>query len=138
MTTPNQGKPEYGTTFDDYAYEIGGGPWQYGSTLDQDAIELIIHGTVANQANSEFLFQDKLLQLPLEVLRLFQGFIPGTSMDVDGKRGNASLRFRFLENGQLVGYGEKRMVLSGLREYEEGAMQRMVDEYARRKESRVI
>jgi hypothetical protein len=64
--------------------------------------------------------------------------LSGTSMDVDGKRGNASLRFRFLENGQLVGYGEKRMVLSGLREYEEGAMQRMVDEYARRKESRVI
>jgi hypothetical protein len=59
-------------------------------------------------------------------------------MDVDGKRGNASLRFRFLENGQLVGNGEKRMVLSGLREYEEVAMQRMVDEYARRKQSRVI
>ena len=83
MTTPNQGKPEYGTTFDDYAYEIGGGPWQYGSTLDQEAIELIIHGPLANQQNSQYLFQDKLLQLPLEVLRLFQGFIPGTTIDND-------------------------------------------------------
>jgi hypothetical protein len=38
---------------------------------------------VANQANAEYLFQDKLLQLPLEVLRLFQGFIPGSDMDTD-------------------------------------------------------
>jgi hypothetical protein len=83
MTTPNQGMPDYGPGYNDYAYEVGGGPWQYGSTLTEDDIAMIIHGPVANQANAEFLFQDKLLQLPLEVLRLFQGFIPGTSMDED-------------------------------------------------------
>jgi hypothetical protein len=83
MTTPNQGMPDYGPGYNDFAYEVGGGTWQYGSTLTEDDIAMIIHGPVANQANAEFLFQDKLLQLPLEVLRLFQGFIPGTSMDED-------------------------------------------------------
>jgi hypothetical protein len=83
MTTPNQGMPDYGPGYNDYAYEVGGGPWQYGSTLTEDDIAMIIHGPVANQANAEYLFQDKLLQLPLEVLRLFQGFIPGSDMDTD-------------------------------------------------------
>ena len=83
MTTPNQPAPSYGGTYDDFAYTVGGGPWQYGSTLTENDIGLIIHGPVANQDNAEFLFQDKLLQLPLEVLRLFQGFIPGTTMDED-------------------------------------------------------
>jgi hypothetical protein len=83
MTTPNQGTPDYGFGYNDFAYEVGGGPWQYGSTLTEDDVNMIIHGPVANQDNAEFLFQDKLLQMPLEVLRLFQGFIPGSSMDED-------------------------------------------------------
>ena len=83
MTTPNQPAPNFGPGYDDFAYTVGGGPWQYGSTLTENDIGLIIHGPVANQGNSQFLFQDKLLQLPLEVLRLFQGFIPGTTMDED-------------------------------------------------------
>lgn len=83
MTTPNQPAPDYGPGYNDYAYQVGGGPWQYGSTLTEDDIAMIIHGPIANQGNAEYLFQDKLLQLPLEVLRLFQGFIPGSDMDTD-------------------------------------------------------
>ncbi len=63
--------------------------------------------------------------------------LSGASMEVDGKRGNASLRFRFTEGGDLVGYGEKRMVLSGLKEYEEQAMDHMIQLYNARKENRV-
>lgn len=57
----------------------------------------------------------------------------GASMEVKGKRGNVSLTFRFLENGELVGVGEKKMVLSGLREYDAGVMGEMVAKYDRRK-----
>lgn len=61
----------------------------------------------------------------------------GAEMAVEGKRGTATLRFRFLEEGREVGTGEKRMVLSGLREYEEEMMQRMVDLYDERKRNKV-
>lgn len=61
----------------------------------------------------------------------------GATMEVEGKRGNAALKFRFLENGQEVGTGEKRMVLSGLREYEDDMMNRMVELYDERKRRKV-
>ncbi|MCC5845428.1 MAG: DUF3581 family protein [Verrucomicrobia bacterium] len=59
------------------------------------------------------------------------------TMDVVGKRGNAALHFRFLEEGREVGTGEKRMVLSGLREYEAEMMERMVELYDDRKRKKV-
>jgi hypothetical protein len=83
VTTPNQGKPTYGSTYDDYAYEVGGGPWHFGQGLTQDDIELIIHGPRANTNNVNALFQDKLLQLPNGVLQMFQGFIPDTNLEDD-------------------------------------------------------
>lgn len=61
----------------------------------------------------------------------------GASMDVEGKRGNATLNFRFLEDNLEVGTGEKRMVLSGLREYEAEMMGRMVALYDERKRNKV-
>lgn len=61
----------------------------------------------------------------------------GASMDVEGKRGNAILNFRFLENGQEVGTGEKRMVLSGLREFESDMVDKMVELYDERKRNKV-
>jgi hypothetical protein len=83
VTTPNQPAPSYGPGYDDYAYTVGGGPWQFGSTLTEDDIAMIVHGPRGTIDNSYALFQDKLLQMPLEVLRLFQGFVPGSDMDED-------------------------------------------------------
>jgi hypothetical protein len=56
-----------------------------------------------------------------------------SSMDVNGKRGNVTSGFEIVADGQVVGRGEKCMVLSGLREFEEGAMQGIVDYYNDRK-----
>lgn len=40
-----------------------------------------------------------------------------TVLKVDGKRGQAKLKFDLLSNGEVVGHGVKYMVLSSLREY---------------------
>ncbi|MGA0334295.1 MAG: DUF3581 family protein [Kiritimatiellia bacterium] len=61
----------------------------------------------------------------------------GASMEVDGKRGNVSLTFRFLVDGEEVGTGEKKMVLSGLREYDAAVMSEMVQRYDQRKREQV-
>lgn len=58
-----------------------------------------------------------------------------TTLDVRGKRGDALLTFEILSDGERVGTGVKKLVLSGLREYEQAVMDRMVQGYADLKES---
>ena len=85
MTTPNQTQTPWGSfaqsSYGDYAWEIGGGQWHYGQSLTEDEIAMIIHGPKANPDNVYALFQDKLLQQPLEVLRMFQPFIKNTTVE---------------------------------------------------------
>lgn len=52
-----------------------------------------------------------------------------SSLQVSGKRGDAELHFSISDEGRPVGTGSKRLVLSGLREYEETAVQGMCDQY---------
>jgi hypothetical protein len=59
--------------------------------------------------------------------------IDHNEMEINGKRGNALLTFNFVENGEIVGRGEKRMLLSGLREYDEEAMKNAVADVEARK-----
>lgn len=64
--------------------------------------------------------------------------LASAKLDVVGKRGNAHLFFHFLEGGEEVGTGEKKMVLSGLRPYEAEMMNRMIELYDERKRSKVV
>ena len=57
------------------------------------------------------------------------------SLQVSGKRGDVELHFKITDAGLPVGTGLKKLVLSGLREYEEPAMQGMCDLYHARKQS---
>lgn len=56
------------------------------------------------------------------------------SLQVSGKRGDAELHFNITDAGRPVGTGLKKLVLSGLREYEEPVMQGMCDQYHLRKQ----
>lgn len=56
------------------------------------------------------------------------------SLQVSGKRGDVELHFNITDAGRPVGTGLKKLVLSGLREYEEAAMQGMCDLYDARKQ----
>lgn len=54
-------------------------------------------------------------------------------ISVNGRKGMVSLRFNIEAFGQRIGSGEKNMVLSGLREYDDAAMQAVVDMYNARR-----
>lgn len=54
-------------------------------------------------------------------------------MDVSGKRGTVTLAFCFKENGVVIGEGKKKMVCSGLREFESEAVEALVDKFHARK-----
>ena len=52
-----------------------------------------------------------------------------TSLKVEGKRGSAQLYFSLNSGGQTIGSGIKNLVLSGLREYDEQAVNQMCEDY---------
>ncbi len=52
-----------------------------------------------------------------------------SSFDVQGKRGNVTLGFEFFDGAKKVGSGQKCMVLSGLRDFDEDAMYDVINSY---------
>lgn len=52
-----------------------------------------------------------------------------TQVQVQGKRGDVRMLFRLKSGEHVVGEGEKRMALRGLRPFDEEAMQRLVETY---------
>jgi len=71
------------------------------------------------------------MSLQLETLELEQPSVElaGTSLEVDGKRGNAEFKFNLVDGGKIVGSGVKTLILSGLREYQQEAIDLMVATY---------
>lgn len=55
-----------------------------------------------------------------------------TKLEVNGKRGDAEFQFRLLDGDKTVGCGVKTLILSGLREYQQAAIDDMVAEYSAR------
>lgn len=55
------------------------------------------------------------------------------TLDVQGKRGTALLKFCFKSQEEVIGYGEKTMILSGLREYDQSVIDELVNDYQTRK-----
>ncbi|NRA85356.1 MAG: DUF3581 family protein [Gammaproteobacteria bacterium] len=59
--------------------------------------------------------------------------ITHTELEVNGKRGRAILQFCFKVGDETVGHGEKRMALSGLREFDAEVINAIVSDYDLRK-----
>ncbi len=58
----------------------------------------------------------------------------GATFDVEGKRGVVTLNFAFKENGQEVGTGKKRMLATGLKPYDQEAVDDLVERFHARKD----
>lgn len=52
-----------------------------------------------------------------------------SKLEVSGKRGDVTLRFDFVSGVEVVGTGAKKLVVSGLKTYEEEKAQQMIDTY---------
>ncbi len=57
----------------------------------------------------------------------------GSELAVNGKRGDVKFHFVISENGKEIGRGYKKLVLSGLREYDAEVAKYLIDYYAQRK-----
>ncbi|MEA3303442.1 MAG: DUF3581 family protein [Pseudomonadota bacterium] len=61
--------------------------------------------------------------------------LSNASLSVSGRRGDARLKFNLTASGEVVGNGEKKFAISGLRELDRDVVQRSVDSYNRHKEA---
>jgi len=57
------------------------------------------------------------------------------TMDVAGKRGDMVMRFSISADGRPAGQGWKKLLISGLREYDEARMEAFVEAFYRRREA---
>ncbi len=57
----------------------------------------------------------------------------GAESHINGRKGDVSLNFDLVADGKLVGRGQKNLMLGGLRDYDEDAMQQIVDDYEQRR-----
>ncbi len=55
------------------------------------------------------------------------------TFNVDGKRGVVTMNFAFKEGDEVVGTGSKRMIATGLKPYEQDAVDDLVDRFNQRK-----
>ncbi len=55
------------------------------------------------------------------------------TFDVEGKRGVVTMNFAFKEGDEVVGTGSKRMIATGLKPYEQDAIDDLVDRFNQRK-----
>ncbi|MFK7860694.1 MAG: DUF3581 family protein [Granulosicoccus sp.] len=91
---------------------------------------LVIYKDMAIELNPGWHFPKASDEAPTDIsLRLSD-----TDISVNGRKGAVRLRFDIRLSEKSIGNGEKNMVLSGLREFEESSMQSIVAQYAQWRE----
>ncbi|MDA9919177.1 DUF3581 domain-containing protein [Porticoccaceae bacterium] len=87
------------------------------------------HNVMINPARPLAIYQ--AMSLHLDRFDLTQPVVElaDKRMIVDGKRGDVELQFRLMDGGDEIGYGVKKLILSGLREYQQAAVDKMVADY---------
>jgi hypothetical protein len=90
-------------------------------------------GVMINPARPMVIYQSMHLQFNRLDINTLQLAPTGNTMTVDGKRGQVKVTFEFKDGGAVVGRGEKCLVLSGLRDYDQAAVDGVVAYYDERK-----
>jgi hypothetical protein len=91
------------------------------------------HQVMINNNRPLVMYQSMSLNLDQLELEKPEVKLINADMQVEGKRGNVTLHFAINDGGKAVGRGEKKLVLSGLREFDAQVMDQLIKEYEARK-----
>ncbi|PHS71185.1 MAG: hypothetical protein COB22_07560 [Cycloclasticus sp.] len=101
-----------------------------GRTFPEILINLMQEmGVMINPARPLIIYKDMAVNIDKFPAGELSLEFAGASMDVDGKKGSVKLEFDLLVDGNTIGHGTKDMVVSGLRPYEQGAIDIIVSDY---------
>ena len=105
-----------------------------GHTFPHILVPLLAEqGLMINPARPMVIYQSMVIDLDTLEIDAPVLEIDHNELTTDGKRGNVSMAFNFISAGQLVGRGEKHMVLGGLREFDKEAADAAIEEHNQRK-----
>jgi hypothetical protein len=93
------------------------------------------HGVMINPDRPLIMYQGMTIDLDTLDCSSPTLELSKASLDIDRKRGNVVLAFNLLESGQVIGRGEKQIILSGLRPYDQERVDLLVAEYNARKQA---
>ena len=107
-----------------------------GQTFPHILVPLMAeHNVMVNPARPLVIYESMTINIDQLDISEPELELTDSTLNVEGKRGSVSLKFSVSENGIIVGSGEKTMVMSGLREFDQSAIDQLVDDYAVRKQS---
>lgn len=86
-------------------------------------------GVMINPARPLIIYESMSVDLHTLVFSDIRLSLVEKALKIDGKRGDVALKFELHCGEQLVGTGEKTLVLSGLRAIDEAQMQQMCEQY---------
>lgn len=90
-------------------------------------------GVMINPARPMIMYESMSIHLDTLAVDEVKLVVSQNTLEVDGKRGKACLMFDLVSDGKVIGNGKKHMVLSGLREYCQEAVNKIVESYHQKK-----
>ena len=87
------------------------------------------HGVMINPLRPLVIYESMGFEINLDDASDIDVTLEDTRLEVSGKRGNAYLSFTLSSNGNTIGHGQKKLVLSGLRNYDEAAVTDLTQRY---------
>ena len=96
------------------------------------------HKVMINPQRPLVIYQSMAIELEKLDFADLSIALTDTSLSVAGKRGTALLNFSVNADGEVIGHGTKQLVLSGLRAFEEHAVEAMCDQYQASKPTQTV
>lgn len=105
-----------------------------GRTFPHVLVPLMIENNVMINTERPLVIYDHM-RISLDTLDIdsVSLSLSGSQFRLYGKRGDVALNYDLFCNDELVGKGQKKMVLSGLREYDQGKIDTLIETYNERK-----
>lgn len=105
-----------------------------GQTFPHLLVKLMAEKNVMiNPARPMVMYQSMSIDLKRFDIDEIELCLSKTTLEIEGKRGDAWLEFDLKSNNEIIGHGKKHMLLSGLREYRQENIDEMVNRYNKSK-----
>ena len=91
------------------------------------------HGKMINTSRPLIIYQSMSFQFEETATTQIDLTLDKSQLDIEGKRGRALFTFTLCSAGQTIGHGEKKLILSGLRDYQEDVMEQLTNDYLDKK-----
>ena len=96
------------------------------------------HGKMINTSRPLIIYQSMSFQFKETATTQIDLTLDKSQLDIEGKRGRALFTFTLCSAGQTIGHGKKKLILSGLRDYQDDAMEKLTKDYLDKKKQYLL